>query len=135
MRDVNKRGASINRDALVVRALLQHGLRSPTAAAYLTDATAHCETLATAVHTGARLDRDVEEETSHFMKFSEARFSDPALRSSVRVAKKSPEEAAADMAAGRWDPFATVELPGHERAEPAPPPKARPPTWQSLRDG
>jgi hypothetical protein len=133
-RDVNKRGASINRDALLVRAMLQRGLRSPAAEAFVEDATTHCETLATAVHTNSRLDHDVEEETSHFMRFANARFSERALRSEVRLSKKSPAEAAAAISAGTWDPFATVEVPGRERSEPEPPGSAHPPTWDSVRD-
>jgi hypothetical protein len=88
MRDVNKRGAAIDRDALLIRALLQRGLSSPAAEAFVSDAMAHCETLASAVHTGVRLDRDVETETSRFASFANARFSERALRSEVRVSQE-----------------------------------------------
>jgi hypothetical protein len=134
MRDVNKRGAAINRDALFIRALLRRGLSSPAAEAFVSDAITHCETLATAVHTGVRLDRAAEIETSRFMSFANARFSERALRGEVRVSRKSRQVAAAEMLAGTWDPFANVEIPGRERVEPAPAPKAHPPTWQKVRD-
>jgi hypothetical protein len=134
VRDVNKRGAEINKDALLIRALLQRGLKSPAAEAFVEDATTHCETLATAVHTGARLDRNAEDETSAFMRFAKARFSERALQSSVRTSRKGSQNAAIAMAAGRWDPFEDVEIPGRERDEAAPPPKGRPPTWQDVRD-
>jgi hypothetical protein len=134
MRDVNKRGATINRNALLIRALLQRGLSSPAAEAFVSDAMTHCQTLATAVHTNARLDRDLETETSRFMSFANARFSERALRSEVRVSRKSREDAAAEMLAGTWDPFANVEIPGRERVEQAPAPTAHPPTWQNVRD-
>ena len=130
MRDVNKRGAEINKEALLIRALLQRGLKSPTAEAFVEDATTHCETLATAVHTGARLDSDAEDETSAFMRFAKARFSARALQASVRTSRKGSQNAAIDMAAGTWDPFD----PGRERDKGAPTPKGQPPTWQDVRD-
>jgi hypothetical protein len=134
MRDVNKRGAEINKDGLLIRALLQRGLKSPAAEAFVHDATTHCETLATAVHTGARLDRNAEDETSAFMRFAKARFSDRALQSAVRASRKSSQNGAAEMSAGTWDPYENVEIPGRERVEPGPAPNAHPPTWQDVRD-
>lgn len=134
MREVNKRGGSINRNALIIRAMVQRGLRSPTAEAFLVDATTHCETLATAVHTGSRLDRAAEAETSHFERFAKARFSERALQSRVRASRKSSQNAAIEMAAGTWDPFEDVEIPGRDGAEAGPVPNAHPPTWQDVRD-
>ena len=134
MRDVSKRGTEINRDAVLIRALLQRGLKSPAAEAFVQDAAAHCETLATAVHTGGRLDRNAEAETSAFKRFAKARFSERALQSEVRVSRKSPQNAAAEMAAGTWDPFENVEIPGREGDEVGPAPRTHPPTWQDVRD-
>jgi hypothetical protein len=134
MRDVNKRGGEINKDALLIRALLQRGLKSPVAEAFVEDATTHCKTLATAVHTGVRLDRNAEDETSAFMRFAKARFSERALQSTVRASRKSSQNAAIEMAAGTWDPFEDVEIPGRDRAEAGPAPDAHPPTWQDVRD-
>lgn len=109
----NKRGAIINADLSHIRFLLERGMQSPSAEAYLHDGDIFCAALADAVHTGLDPGPELERETRGFMRFGHTCFGERALGSRIRRAGFGVEEAVALISTGEWDPFDAVEIPGY----------------------
>ncbi len=111
MRPINKRGSTIGSDVANVRMMLRHGMQSPSAEAYVRDGELLCQALADAVHAGVDPGAELERETSGFMRFGNANFSDAAIGASIARSRMSVDDALAATRSGEWDPFADVEVP------------------------
>ena len=110
-RSVNKRGAIISGDLVGVQALLERGMKSPSAEEYVHDGQLLCAALADAVHAGVDPGPELEQETRGFMRFGNANFGTAALGAAIRRSGLSTDEAVEALTRGEWDPFADVESP------------------------
>ena len=142
MRAVNRYGKLINRDGVMIKALLARGMQSPNAERFLREAQAHCQTCAAAVHADEKPPHRVAMEIEHYTRFSSVRFSDRALAKAAKRSRMTAQEAMVELEAGRWDPFPAIAFPGPEAEQPAPTepmrdefaPPARPPSWREVRE-
>ena len=142
LRSVNRYGKLINREGAITKALLARGMQSPNAERFLREAQAHCQTCADAVHADEKPPRPVALALERYTRFATVRFSESALRSAVKRKGIGPQEAMAEIEAGRWDPFPDITFPTPEqKPEPeefmppvAAPPPARPPSWREVHE-
>ena len=109
-RSVNKRGSIINGDLAQVRMMLDRGMVSPSAQAFVHDGEILCGALADALHEGVDPGPEVEAETRGFMRFGRS-FGNAALGNAIRRSGMSSDQALAAIMSGEWDPFADVEIP------------------------
>jgi hypothetical protein len=111
MRSVSKRGAMIDGDVQMTLRMLDGGLQSPNAEEFVRDGAVLLAALAKSVHEGVDPGPELEEETRGFMAFARVNFSENALGGAVERADLSSDAAVALLTAGKWDPFADVQMP------------------------
>ena len=89
----------------MIESLLQRGLQSPNAEAFVEDGHAIMADLADAVHTRSDPGPQVEAESRDLMRRARERFVTVRIGQAARRAGLSADQAVAAMARGEFDPF------------------------------
>src|SRR4051794_15123565 len=104
-RAANRRGARVDEELRLVRALFDKGLRSPSAAALVRDGDLLRMQLADAVHTGTGPSAATDEEARDFIELAHERFGPAAFGRALKKAKLKADQALILVERGEWDPF------------------------------
>jgi hypothetical protein len=106
LRSVNKRGARHAADVSKIQRLLDAGMRSPTAEAYVADGEEIMERIALAVHGRTDPGPEVETASRAFLSRTRAKFTDTALGKAARRSGLDESNALDLITRGEFDPFA-----------------------------
>jgi hypothetical protein len=106
VRSVNRRGRRIAKDVALIEGLLDRGLQSPNAEAFVKDGHSIQAALREAVHDPADPGPRIEAQSRDLLRRARERFITARIGKAARRAGLSAEEAADAMARGEFDPFA-----------------------------
>jgi hypothetical protein len=105
LRSINERGAIIASDVQSVELMLDRGMKSPNAKAFVGEGHMWMEKLALAVHNRQDAGADVEAGSREFIREGRERFGEAALGAAVRESGMGEKQAIDALILGEFDPF------------------------------